>query len=388
MWRLRGPRLGGEARASRRRLLIIGGGAAGAAAAMGAGGMGAGGSVEVTLLSDEHPTPYSRPALMYIAMGDLLLRDAALASEERWGALGVRRVWGRAEGLELWEGGGGVASGYAGDGAPLRLEFDALIVATGSAPRRVAVPGVDPARALTFGDLSDLARLSRALPRARRAVVVGGGLVGAELAEVLTRRGCPVTLLVREPRYAPHALAVEESALVEEEIRARGVELRLGVGVEAVAPLLRSPDDLICLAVGSEPRSGLLTGAGLPLAETPSVGVWAAGDCVGIRGWAESWRQGERAGRAAVAWLCGSPAPPSPPLPPVPQVSRYFTLTHTRVGLTPAEEGVAALGGALSVSLERPRGAGRALVRVVRRGGEALCVSALGCPLPRGLTGV
>ncbi|MBM4293254.1 MAG: hypothetical protein FJ138_19150, partial [Deltaproteobacteria bacterium] len=268
------------------------------------------------------------------------------------------------------------------------LEFDALVVATGARARRVEVPGVDAARVLTLGDLGDLARLAGALgdPRGRpaRAVVLGGGLVGAELAEVLTRRGLRVRLVTREGRYAPHALAPEESALVEEELRAHGVALHLGAGAAGVASLLESDRDLVCLAVGSEPRAELLASAGLAPSPAPRPGVWAAGDCVGVVGWAESWRQGERAARAAWAWLRGAPPPAAPPPPPPPQVSRYFTLTHTRVGLSMAEEGRAAAAGGLRVTLERS-GGGRSLVRVVWRGEEALCVSALGCPLPRGV---
>src|SRR6185295_11527552 len=90
-----------------------------------------------------------------------------------------------------------------------------------------------------FVTLRDLEGLDREARPGLRAVVVGGGLIGVEVAEILLARGLKVTFVVRENWYFPLALDEREAALVAEHLRAHGVDVRLGVNVEQVR---RGPD--------------------------------------------------------------------------------------------------------------------------------------------------
>ena len=132
-----------------------------------------------------------------------------------------------------------------------------------------------------------------------RAVVVGGGLIGVELSEMLRVRGLPVTFLVREETYLPRTFSGVESALVAAEIRRHGVDLRFGAEVARVegaerveAVTLASGDrvaaDWLGVGTGVRPRVAWLAGSGVTVERgvvvdghlrTSAPSVWAAGDC-------------------------------------------------------------------------------------------------------------
>ena len=110
------------------------------------------------------------------------------------------------------------------DGA--RLGYDKLLLAVGSKAREAPWPGAPGAGLHYFVTLRDLEGLDRAARRGERAVVVGGGLIGVEVAEILHARGLQVTFVIRESWYFPLALDAQESGLVAEHMRAHGVDVR------------------------------------------------------------------------------------------------------------------------------------------------------------------
>ena len=183
--------------------------------------------------------------------------------------------------------------------------FDQLVIATGSSPTRPPLPGIDAAGihgVQTLGDgialRDDLASID---PNAR-AVVVGAGYVGLELAEALHRRGLRVTVL--ESDQQPMAtLDADMGALVAAAIRELGIELRTETEVSAfetgtdgrvsavVVGGSTLPADIVVLGLGVEPEVGLAREAGIEIGPTGGIatdarmatsvrGVWAAGDCV------------------------------------------------------------------------------------------------------------
>jgi NADPH-dependent 2,4-dienoyl-CoA reductase/sulfur reductase-like enzyme len=190
------------------------------------------------------------------------------------------------------------------DGGSQRAEpFDRLLVATGAVPARPRLPGADAAGIRGVQTLEDGLELQRLLEgeRPARAVVVGGGYIGLEMAEALVMRGLQVALVEAGPQPM-RTLDPDMGALVADALRQVGVRVYLGERVEgfavqgshvrAVATTARTlPADLVVLGLGARPNSGLAEQAGIPVGTTGGIvtdrrmrtrveGVWAAGDCV------------------------------------------------------------------------------------------------------------
>jgi NADPH-dependent 2,4-dienoyl-CoA reductase/sulfur reductase-like enzyme len=193
----------------------------------------------------------------------------------------------------------------AGDGAAERDEpFDQLVVATGAVPSRPHVPGADAEGILGVQTLADGVTARRAVDERapRRAVVVGGGYVGLEMAEALVRRGLEVALVDRTEQPMAGTLDLDMGALVADALRSVGVTLYLGEAVDgfdvkdgsvhAVHTANRSlPADIVVLGLGVRPDSALAKQAGVAVGGTGGIvtdarmetsvgGIWAAGDCV------------------------------------------------------------------------------------------------------------
>jgi NADPH-dependent 2,4-dienoyl-CoA reductase/sulfur reductase-like enzyme len=192
-----------------------------------------------------------------------------------------------------------------GDGAAERDEpFDQLVVATGAVPSRPHVTSADAEGIFGVQTLADGVTVRRAVDERapRRAVVVGGGYVGLEMAEALVRRGLEVALVDRTEQPMAGTLDLDMGALVADALRAVGVKLHLGEAVDgfdvedgsvrAVHTANRSlPADIVVLGLGVRPDSALAKEAGIAVGETGGIvtdarmetsagGIWAAGDCV------------------------------------------------------------------------------------------------------------
>ena len=191
------------------------------------------------------------------------------------------------------------------DGGGERDEpFDQLVVATGAVPFRPDVPGIDADGIFGVQTLTDGIAVRRAIDdRAPdRAVVVGGGYIGLEMAEALVRRGVEVALIDRTEQPMEATLDADMGALVAQALRAVGVTLHLGEPVDgfdtdggwvrAVRTARRMvPADVVVLGTGVRPDSRLAHDAGIRIGETGGIvtdarmetnvaGIWAAGDCV------------------------------------------------------------------------------------------------------------
>ena len=147
------------------------------------------------------------------------------------------------------------------------LPFDGLLLSPGARPVRPPIPGIE--RALTLRDIEDTDVLVAAVAKARTAVIVGGGFIGLELAENLTRRGLAVTLVEAADQVLT-PLDPEMAALVLDRLRAHGVTVHLDASVAAIGDdevTLASGDtmaaDLVVAAVGVRPDTRLAADAGL-----------------------------------------------------------------------------------------------------------------------------
>jgi NADPH-dependent 2,4-dienoyl-CoA reductase/sulfur reductase-like enzyme len=263
----------------------------------------------ITLVSDEHDHFFSRPALMYVFAGQTRLQDTEPYDRQLYERMGFERVRGRVATLD--------AAGHAlalDDGR--RVSYDKLLLAVGSKARAAPWPGAEGTGLHYFVTLRDLEGLDRDARKGGRAVVIGGGLIGVEVAEILHDRGLHVTFLIRENWYFPMALDGNESALVSEHMRAHGVDVRLGIDVEAI---LRGPDgrpravrvdgnelpaDLVAASIGVVPHTAFVAGGSVALSKggaievddalrTGTPDVWAAGDCANVT-WADGSRRPEQ----------------------------------------------------------------------------------------------
>lgn len=154
------------------------------------------------------------------------------------------------------------------------LAFDAVVLATGSEPRRLDLPGADLDGLLTLRTVDDSERLREAFTDGARVVVVGGGWIGLETAAAARERGAEVTVLLPEDVPLERVLGAELGGMVAGLHREHGVDLRTGVqvtgfrgdgrvdGVE-LADGSVVPADVVVLGVGAAPRTALAEAAGL-----------------------------------------------------------------------------------------------------------------------------
>lgn len=372
-------------------LVILGNGAAGATAARFA--RVADSSARITVVSDEAALPFSRPALMYLYTGQLTRDAIRLYPPEFWSRNRIDLVRDRATGVDT--AGRRLRLAAGGD-----LEYDTLLIATGAVTAAPAWAGAGLAGVQGFVRMADLDTMERDAPR--RGVVVGGGLIGVELAEMLRVRGAEVTLLVREESYCAHFLPTPEARIVEAEIRRHGVDLRTSVDVTALegdaggrVAAVHSTDGTFAtawvgVATGVAPDLGLAAGAGLETARGVLVdsrlrasapAVFAAGDCVELRDppvgrpavsalWYVAREQGAVAGRN----MAGADSEYAPAV--FYNSAKFFDLewqVYGRVDATPP-------AGEASLYWADPRG--RRALRVQHAGaGAVLGVSAVGIRL-------
>ncbi len=180
------------------------------------------------------------------------------------------------------------------------LAYDRLLIATGSDPFIIPVPGKDLPGVITFRDMNDVEAMLRAAATGGNAVVIGGGLLGLEAAHGLTLRGMKVTVLHLMPTLMERQLDEAAGWLLKQALEARGQTILTGADtaeitgdgrVEAVRLKDGSviPADLVVMAVGIRPAVGLARAAGLEVARgirvddhmvTSDPAVLAVGECV------------------------------------------------------------------------------------------------------------
>jgi 3-phenylpropionate/trans-cinnamate dioxygenase ferredoxin reductase subunit len=252
----------------------------------------------LVVVGDEPHLPYQRPPLSkkFLA-GELPLERLAVKPPAFYDAAGVTlRIGVRAEGLDL----AGRAVLLA-DGE--RLGYDRLLLATGSSPRKVGVPGHDLVGVHSLRTVADVDRIRAELAPGARVVIVGGGYIGLEVAATCRSLGHEVDVLEMADRVMNRVVAPAVSAFFAAEHARAGVRLHLGaalgafrpraddsrrVGAVEVAGGARLPADVVIVGVGVSPNTGLAAAAGLACdngiavdehCRTSDAAVYAAGDC-------------------------------------------------------------------------------------------------------------
>jgi NADPH-dependent 2,4-dienoyl-CoA reductase/sulfur reductase-like enzyme/rhodanese-related sulfurtransferase len=181
------------------------------------------------------------------------------------------------------------------------LGYDALVLSPGALPARPPIPGLDSPRVRTLRTIADVEHLREDLERgARRAVVLGAGFIGLEVAEALREQGLAVAVVELTDHVLP-ALEPELASRVAREMRRIGIDVRAGVGAAAIthaadADTVTLSDgtslqaDIVVMSVGVRPDTGVFEAAGVACergaivvdahGRTSVPGVWAVGDAV------------------------------------------------------------------------------------------------------------
>ncbi|MFD6179784.1 FAD-dependent oxidoreductase [Streptomyces goshikiensis] len=290
------------------RLVVVGGDAAGMSAASQARRMRGPAELEIVAFERGHFTSYSACGIPYWIGGQVAERDDLIArtpDEHRARDIDLRT---RTEVVELDVAGRRVRARDLDSGAESWTGYDRLVLATGARPVRPRLPGIGAHGVHGVQTLDDGQRLMDTLERGgiRRAVVVGAGYIGVEMAEALVTRGYEVTVLHRGAQ--PMAtLDPDMGALVHRAMNRMGIRTVSGAEVtkvltdeegRAVAVATASgeeyPADVVVLGIGVEPRTALARAAGLPLGESGGIltdlsmrvrgreDIWSGGDCVEV----------------------------------------------------------------------------------------------------------
>ncbi|MEV0663069.1 FAD-dependent oxidoreductase [Actinomadura luteofluorescens] len=293
--------------AARERLLVIGGDAAGMSAASQARRLRGPDELEIVAVERGHHASYSACGIPYFVGGvvdELEQLIARTPAEFRERGIDLRP---RTEAVEIDTGGGRVRIRSLDGGGERWEPYDQLMIATGAVPARPDLPGADAKGVHGVQTLDDGVAIRRAVEEGspRRAVVVGGGYIGLEMAEAMVMRGLEVSL-VDFADQPMRTLDPDMGAIVAEAMRGIGVRLYLGEPVEgfdtspdghvtAVRTRDRTlPADLVVLGLGVRPAAGLAEDAGIETGRTGGIvtdrrmrtraeRVWAAGDCVETR---------------------------------------------------------------------------------------------------------
>ncbi|MFI6704720.1 FAD-dependent oxidoreductase [Streptomyces sp. NPDC050509] len=289
------------------RMVVIGGDAAGMSAASQARRGRGPEELEIVAFERGHFTSYSACGIPYWVGGDVTERDALIArtpEEHRARAIGLRT---RTEAVEIDLAGQRVRARDLEAGTESWTGFDKLVVATGARPVRPALPGIDAPGVHGVQTLDDGQALldTLAATEGGRAVVVGAGYIGVEMAEALLKRGYEVTVVHRGEQ--PMAtLDPDMGRLVHEAMDGLGITTVGGTEVAAIRTgedgRVRAvatadaeyPADVVVLGIGVEPETALARAAGLPVGPYGGLltdlsmrvrgheNVWAGGDCVEV----------------------------------------------------------------------------------------------------------
>src|SRR5688572_30945646 len=184
------------------------------------------------------------------------------------------------------------------------VPYDKLVIATGSVPFILPVPGKDLAGVLSYRDLDDVHAMMLAAKSRGKAVVIGGGLLGLEAAAGLNEQGMDVTVVHLMPTLMERQLDSAAGYLLAEAVKARGIKVLTGANTKAILGEKRVsgveladgtvlPADLVIMAVGIRPNAALAKEAGLAVnrgividaqMRTSDPAIFALGECVEVAG--------------------------------------------------------------------------------------------------------
>lgn len=291
---------------------------------------------EITIISGETDYFFSRTALMYVFMGHMQFEHTQPYENHFWkkNRINLKRCW--IKDIDYKQ---QILFTEKGESIP----YDKLVLAVGSKSNKFGWPGQDLEGAQGLYSHQDLMSVEKLAEEGiTRGVIVGGGLIGIELAEMLLSRGIDVTFLVRENTFWGNVLPPGESALISDHIRKHHVDLRFGANLKEIVDhgtgkvkgviVEETGEEIPCefvgLTAGVSPNIDFLKGGELELGrgikvnrflETNIPNVYACGDCAefsdppkGRRSIEQVWYTGRMMGEVLAQNLIGNPTEYSP----------------------------------------------------------------------------
>jgi len=290
----------------------------------------------ITVISSETDHFYSRTALMYIYMGHMGFKETKPYEDWFWTKNNINLKRAHINQIDTEQ-------KVLHTNEHESIAFDKLILATGSASNFFGWPGQDLNGVQGLYNYQDLELLEKSTQNCQRAVIVGGGLIGIELAEMLHSRHIPVTFLVRESSFWNNVLPAGESDLINRHIREHGFDLRLGVNLEAIiddgtgnvkaVKVKETAEEIDCQLVGItagvhpnidfiKNTSNIETNRGVLINhyfETNIKDIYAIGDCAEFREplpqrrpIEQVWYTGRMHGEVVAQNICGQRQPYQP----------------------------------------------------------------------------
>ena len=254
-------------------------------------------SDKITVISGETDYFFSRTALMYIYMGHMKYEHTKPYEDWFWEQNNIELVKGWVKNIDFEKKTLHLESG--------EITYNQLIIATGSKSNKFGWPGQDLEGVQGLYSYQDLESMEENTKKIDRAVVVGGGLIGIEMVEMLHSRHIPVTFLVREESFWDIVLPPQESDMINRHIREYGIDLKLATELEEIindgngkvkGVKTRSGEVIDCqfvgLTVGVSPNIDFLRKTQLDMdrgilvneyLETNIPEVYAIGDCTQVR---------------------------------------------------------------------------------------------------------
>jgi NADPH-dependent 2,4-dienoyl-CoA reductase/sulfur reductase-like enzyme len=312
---------------------------------------------EIVIVSGESTHFFSRTALMYVYMGHMRFQDIKPYEDYFWEKNRIDLVHDFVKHIDT-------------DNKCLemtkldKISYDKLIIATGSKPNKFGWAGQDLKGVQGLYSLQDLELIEENSKNAKRAVIVGGGLIGVELAEMMLSRGIEVTFLVRESKFWGNVLPEEEGRLVSRHLQSHHVDLRFNEELEEIiddgsgkAKAIKTKSgeiiecEIVGLTAGVSPNvefvksSKVSIGRGVKINkyfETSVQDVYAIGDCAefdeglnGRRPIEQVWYTGRIMGETLAQTICGNRLPYNPG--PWFNSAKFFDIEYQTYGWVFAE---------------------------------------------------
>lgn len=289
---------------------------------------------KITIISGETKYFYSRTALMYVFMGHMQFEHTQPYENNFWPKNNIDLIFDWVTDID-----------YSKKELKLKngdtVSFDQLVLATGSKSNKFGWPGQDLPGVQGLYNFQDLEQLEQSAKTAKRAVIIGGGLIGIEFAEMMISRGIEVTFLVRESSFWSNVLPPQESELITRHIRKHHVDLQLNTELKEivagkdgrVSKIITSKGQeiecqIVGLTAGVSPNIDFLKGSDLKLdrgilvneyLETNIPDVYALGDCAQFhesindrRNIEQVWYTGRMMGESLAKTITGTKTPYNP----------------------------------------------------------------------------
>ena len=282
----------------------------------------------ITVISEESKHFYSRTALMYMYMGHMKYENTKPYEDWFWSKNRINLIQATVNHLDT------VNKSLQLDDSRI-LNYDKLVLATGSIPNNFGFPGEDLNGVQALYNLQDLEKMEKNTSNISSAVIVGGGLIGIEMAEMLHSRNISVTMLIRENAYWANALPQEEAQLIGNHLHKHGITLKFNTELKEIRTIdqvnvhsivTKQEETIDCqflgITTGVKPNIKFLKNSSIEIEkgilvneflETNIPDIFAAGDCAQFRyvktGEApieQLWYTGKMQGETLANTICGN----------------------------------------------------------------------------------